>query len=748
MIDRRARLAPLFLVLLLIPSPGAGSQAAEPPAIAPRGAEPVSWLDELDELRQRFEREMERMRTEFQREIERLNSADSTQELRRARARIEELERENAELRRAVRELRGGASGAIEVTPGAGGADRPRGMLGVGLAAPEPELAQGFGVTPERSVRITSVQPESPAAGMGLRAGDLITGFDGREGGLEAFMEHMSGKRAGDEVVLTYARRQEGGEILRITGRTELMAWREPAAGETPVSPPQPRAPPSPPPPAPPPAGAISLGLSVEESEAGDGVFVTEVVPEGNAAAAKLAMGDRVVRYGEREIRSIDDLRAALQRARDGNEVALRFVRGDALWESRIRLSSRPGGAALLHGPERVGGREPPPAEKEPGFLGIAPEERDGGLVVAEVVPGSPAAAMGVLVGDRILAVNDARVRTLDDLRSALSGLSAGDAVRLAVRRDGERLVLEGKLAPRSTSGAPAPAPGAAPGAPPGSSPGSSSGPSTGPSPTPRSAGAPGAAAAPREPGETIALGAGAAPATAPKGRAGATAPASARREAPRGVLGVSVVEKDGGVFVEELPAPSAAAAAGVRVGDRIRRLEGNAVTGLDELTSMLSRSRAGERIALSIERGGRTVELRVTLFAPPGESAPPAGTGSPAPAGAPKPPAPPAKSTPPSAAPSSDEPESAAAGAPPRLGVDVEERADGLWVVAVDAGAPADAAGLRAGDRVLSLGGVPVTDIESMRRAIGALRPGGSATVTVWRDGREERIEVSPEPR
>jgi len=705
MMVRLARLAPLsfLLVLLNAPSPAASAVAAEPVAVSPGAAEPIPWLDEIDELRQRFEREMERMRAEFQREIERLQGTDTAVQLRRARARIEELERENAELRRAVRELRAGAAGAVELPPETGAGERPRGMLGVGLAPPDPELARGFGVAADRSVLITSVAPDSPAAAMGLRPADLIIGFDGREGGLDSFMEHMSGKRAGDEVVITYARRQEGGEILRITGRTALVAWREPGAGAPPA--------PTPVPPPPAPAGPISLGVSVEESDAGDGVLVTEVVPNGNAAAAKLQVRDRIVRFGPVEIRSIDDLRAALQRTRDGAEVALRFVRGDALWESRVRLSARPGGAALLAGPDRVGGGDAPPAAREPGFLGIAPEERDGGLVVAEVVPGSPAQAMGVLVGDRLLSLNETRVRTLDDLRSALSGLHAGDAIRLAVRRAGERHVLEGKLAPRSTSGA---APGGAPGS--------------------------AAAPAPRGTGATTAAGTGAAT-TAPR------AERTAGREPPRGALGVVVVERDGGVFVEELPAPSAAAAAGIRTGDRIRKLEGNAVTGLEALASAISRRRAGDRLAITVERDGRPVELVVTLFPSPADRAPPPGSNAPAGAGSSEPES---RGTPPTSPPPAIEssPPTSAAEPPPRLGIEVEERPDGLWVVAIERGAAADAAGVLAGDRLLTLGGSPVTDIESMRRAVAALRAPSTAELTLWRAGREERVELSAEPR
>lgn len=70
--------------------------------------------------------------------------------------------------------------------------------------------------------------------------------------------------------------------------------------------------------------------------------------------------------------------------------------------------------------------------------LGIAMgQHRRGGrgVPVAEVVPGSPAAAAGVRVGDVILALNDTEIRNGNELLQTLAKLNAGDTVRLKIAR-------------------------------------------------------------------------------------------------------------------------------------------------------------------------------------------------------------------------------------------------------------------------------------------------------------------------
>ncbi|MBN2247130.1 MAG: trypsin-like peptidase domain-containing protein [Coriobacteriia bacterium] len=67
----------------------------------------------------------------------------------------------------------------------------------------------------------------------------------------------------------------------------------------------------------------------------------------------------------------------------------------------------------------------------------------DEGAYIVEVSPGSEAEKAGVLPGDVIVAVDDGRVRTMDDLVLAVRRRAVGDEVTLRIWRDGERIELE-----------------------------------------------------------------------------------------------------------------------------------------------------------------------------------------------------------------------------------------------------------------------------------------------------------------
>ncbi|MGZ4437859.1 MAG: S1C family serine protease [Nocardioidaceae bacterium] len=67
-----------------------------------------------------------------------------------------------------------------------------------------------------------------------------------------------------------------------------------------------------------------------------------------------------------------------------------------------------------------------------------------------------------------------------------------------------------------------------------------------------------------------------------------------------------------------------------------------------------------------------------------------------------------------------------------------------GAQVVGVPAGTPAAAAGLRKGDVVVGVDGKPVTDGIGLIVAIRSHQPGETVTLTVKRDGKERKIEIT----
>ncbi len=66
-----------------------------------------------------------------------------------------------------------------------------------------------------------------------------------------------------------------------------------------------------------------------------------------------------------------------------------------------------------------------------------------------------------------------------------------------------------------------------------------------------------------------------------------------------------------------------------------------------------------------------------------------------------------------------------------------------GALVAEVTPGGPGDAAGLRAGDAVLSLNGRELTSSSDLTRRVGTAREGDRLRLEIWRDGRRQTLEV-----
>jgi serine protease Do len=73
-----------------------------------------------------------------------------------------------------------------------------------------------------------------------------------------------------------------------------------------------------------------------------------------------------------------------------------------------------------------------------------------------------------------------------------------------------------------------------------------------------------------------------------------------------------------GGWVVTEVVGGGPAAQAGVRVGDRIRKVNGRVIETVDDVERSIYGAGVGDRITLVVERGGRTLPLSFTLIEAP----------------------------------------------------------------------------------------------------------------------------------
>ena len=70
--------------------------------------------------------------------------------------------------------------------------------------------------------------------------------------------------------------------------------------------------------------------------------------------------------------------------------------------------------------------------------------------------------------------------------------------------------------------------------------------------------------------------------------------------------------------------------------------------------------------------------------------------------------------------------------------------QARGAIVSGVQAGGPADRAGVKRGDIITAFNGTPVTDNNTLRNAVARTQPGNVATLTLSRDNREQQLRVT----
>jgi len=76
------------------------------------------------------------------------------------------------------------------------------------------------------------------------------------------------------------------------------------------------------------------------------------------------------------------------------------------------------------------------------------------------------------------------------------------------------------------------------------------------------------------------------------------------------------------------------------------------------------------------------------------------------------------------------------------------ESERPGVRVGGVRAGSPADKAGVRQGDVIVTFGGLTVRTLEDFTFALRGRRPGDRVEVTVVREGAEQRVEAVLEER
>jgi len=181
---------------------------------------------------------------------------------------------------------------------------------------------------------------------------------------------------------------------------------------------------------------AASIGLDKPS-----GTLVAAVTDGSPAEKSGLRTGDTILKVNGADIKGPKELSRAVARIKPGTSVDMTVFRDGKQRDIKVSIGEMPGEKQASVNPERNSG---PAADQKLG-LALAPAEDGEGVVVADVMPGSPAAEQGIRQGDVILEVDgafvDQPVAAVAAIRQS-SAKSGKSPVLLLVKNDrGQRFV-------------------------------------------------------------------------------------------------------------------------------------------------------------------------------------------------------------------------------------------------------------------------------------------------------------------
>ncbi|WAC07085.1 MAG: DegQ family serine endoprotease [Thermodesulfobacteriota bacterium] len=193
-----------------------------------------------------------------------------------------------------------------------------RGWLGVMVQKVTPELAQSFGLAEGRGALVAQVQESSPAAKAGIKKGDIIVKFDGKEiKEMDELPRMVAGTpigknvgivifREGKEitVTLTIGEMPEGEKEVNLSKKTENNLGLT-VKNITPEL-------------------ANQLGLAEKE-----GVLVISIEPGGPAEDVGIMKGDIIKEVNRKPVKNVREYSEAIGKVKPGENILFFIKRGD-----------------------------------------------------------------------------------------------------------------------------------------------------------------------------------------------------------------------------------------------------------------------------------------------------------------------------------------------------------------------------------------------------------------------------------
>lgn len=207
-----------------------------------------------------------------------------------------------------------------------------RGWLGVGIRNVDRDMAQAMGLRKPSGALVEQVSPGTPAAEAGIKAGDVITSFDGRKIGVHGDLPHVVGQiRPGTEVPVELMRKGKSERLKVIVGALPGSDGERTQAVNHPAT-----------------SIGGRLGVVVEEIPDGlkqrwnveTGVLVKQVIPGKPGAKAGLRSGDIIAQLGFEEVGDIKDYKTVVKGLPEDELLPIRFFRAGQSTFRTIKIES------------------------------------------------------------------------------------------------------------------------------------------------------------------------------------------------------------------------------------------------------------------------------------------------------------------------------------------------------------------------------------------------------------------------
>jgi len=192
-----------------------------------------------------------------------------------------------------------------------------RGWLGVMIQQVTPELAENFGLERPIGALVGQVVPESPAAKAGLKAGDVIIEYNGREVSQMSMLPAMVANTPVGEMAKLILIRD--GKKQNITVEIGRLEDEEPVIAGTETG------------------TSKKLGITVQELtpklaeslgiEETQGLIITDIISGSAAAEAGILRGDIILEINREKVENVGQYKKAVQAAQEKKSILLLIKR-------------------------------------------------------------------------------------------------------------------------------------------------------------------------------------------------------------------------------------------------------------------------------------------------------------------------------------------------------------------------------------------------------------------------------------